>query len=451
MSTLRVAIVGAGPAGAYAAGALLEQSDVDVRVDVYERLPTPWGLVRAGVAPDHPKIKTVTRVFEKTASAEGFRLLGNVEVGRDVAVSELAQWYDAVIYAFGAERDRRLGIPGEDLPGSLPATAFVAWYNAHPDWRELPVDLDIDHALVIGNGNVAVDCARMLAMRDADLAATDIADHALQTLAGGRVREVTMIGRRGPLQAAFTTPELRELGELEDVDVIVDAAQLEVSDDELAAADTTPKRNLELLRGYAQRERTDAARTLTLRFCTVSVEIRGDGRVESVVLERTELVRGADGRMSARPTGEREELAVGLVLRSIGYYGVPLEGLPFDHDRGVVPNERGRVTGLEATYVAGWIKRGPSGVIGTNKKDAQETVGALLEDVREGRLEAAARPDDDEVLDLLSQRVDDIVPLGRWRAIDEHEQELGRPSGRPRVKLPTREELLAVEHGVAKA
>jgi len=456
MTALRIAIVGAGPAGAYAAGALLGQDVYPVEVDVYERLPTPWGLVRAGVAPDHPKIKTVTRVFEKTADRPGFQLLGNVEVGRDVTHQELTDWYDAVIYASGTERDRRLGIPGEDLPGSLPATAFVAWYNAHPDWHELPVDLDVDHALVVGNGNVAVDCARMLALRPDELAATDTADHAIAKLSSGAVREVTMIGRRGPLQAAFTNPELRELGELADVDLLIDAADLEVEAEDFEAAEPTHQRNVEILREYATRPPTGATRRLALRFYTVPVEILGDGRVEAVVLERTKLVRGADGRLSAQPTGQREELPAGLVLRSIGYYGTPIPGLPFDEDRGIVPNQAGRVIAADGehligVYVTGWIKRGPSGVIGTNKKDANETVHAVLEDVQAGRTPVGRdRPSAQEVAERLSERVDHLVELHRWRAIDAHEQELGRPDGRPRVKLATRENLLDVPHGDAE-
>jgi ferredoxin--NADP+ reductase len=454
-SPLRIAIVGAGPAGAYAAGALLGQDRHPIEVDVYERLPTPWGLVRAGVAPDHPKIKTVTRVFEKTADLPGFQLLANVEVGRDVSHDELMQWYDAVVYASGTERDRRLGIPGEDLPGSLPATAFVAWYNAHPDWHELPVDLDIDHALVVGNGNVAVDCARMLALRPHELTTTDTADHAIATLSSGAVREVTMIGRRGPLQAAFTNPELRELGELEDVDLVVDPEDLHVDDADFAAADITHQRNVEMLREYATRTPAGAARRLALRFCTVPVEILGDGKVEAVVLERTELVRTDDGRVSARPTGQREELPVGLVLRSIGYYGTPIEGLPFDEHRGIVPNEAGRVEGdagpLTGVYVTGWIKRGPSGVIGTNKKDANETVSSLLEDLDAARLPTdVERPSAEEVCERLRERIEHLVELHRWRTIDAHEQELGRPDGRPRVKLATREHLLGVQEPTAR-
>ncbi len=453
---LRIAIVGAGPAGAYAAGALLGQDARPVEVDMYERLPTPWGLVRAGVAPDHPKIKTVTRVFEKTADLPGFRLLANVEVGRDVGHDELTDWYDAVIYASGTERDRRLGIPGEDLPGSLPATAFVAWYNAHPDWHRLPVDLDVDHALVVGNGNVAVDCARMLALRPEELTGTDTADHAIAKLSSGVVREVTMIGRRGPLQAAFTNPELRELGELADVDLLVDAADLAVEDADLEAAEPTNRRNVQLLREYAERTPTGAARSLALRFYTIPVEILGDGRVEAVVLERTRLVRGADGRVSAQPTGERTELPVGLVLRSIGYYGTPIPGLPFDEARGIVPNAAGRVAGaggepLTGVYVTGWIKRGPSGVIGTNKKDANETVDSLLEDLDAGRLSAdAARPSGEDVVQRLRERVEHLVELHRWRAIDAYELQLGRADERPRVKLATREHLLGVPHGDAE-
>jgi ferredoxin--NADP+ reductase len=447
---LRVAVIGSGPAGFYAAGQLLISSDPVVTVDLFDRLATPWGLVRAGVAPDHPKIKSVTRVFEKTARLPGFRFHGNVEVGQDVTHEELAAAYHAVVYAIGTPGDRRLGIPGEDLPGSHAATEFVAWYNGHPDYGEVEFDLSPRRAVVVGNGNVALDVARMLALSVDELAVTDIADHALAALRDSGVEEIVILGRRGPAQAAFTNPELRELADLELADVIIDPAEVALPADAeaaLAEADGTTRRNVETLRGYAAKPPVGKPRRIVLRFLVSPVEIAGENHVEAVVVERNELVRGEDGSVRARPTGVRERIEAGLVLRSIGYVGTPLPGVPFDGNRSTVLNQEGRVIDpqtqapIPGVYAAGWIKRGPSGVIGTNKKDAQETTGLLLADARAGRLpEPAESPE--ALLERLRDQGVHVVDYTGWEAIDAHERSLGEPSGRPRVKLVRRVDLL---------
>jgi ferredoxin--NADP+ reductase len=435
---LRVAIVGSGPAGFYAAGQLLSAADLSVEVDLFDRLATPWGLVRAGVAPDHPKIKSVTRVYEKTARKPGFRFHGNVEVGTDVSHEELAAAYHAVLYAVGAPTDRRLGIPGEDLPGSHAATEFVAWYNGHPDYCDHEFDLSPRRAVVIGNGNVALDVARMLALTPAELEKTDTADHALEALAASGVEEIVVLGRRGPAQAAYTNPELRELVDLADADIVVDPAEVALDEHSRAfiesdAADGTAKRNVEIATGYAERGPAGKRRRILLRFLASPVEILGDERVEGVRIVRNEITP----ELRARPTGETEVIEAGLVLRSIGYRGTPIPGVPFDDARGTIANDGGRVTGMPGTYTAGWIKRGPSGVIGTNKKCAQETVDLLLADLAAGALpEPTAEPDE------LLARLDEVVDYVGWEAIDEHERGLGEPHGRPRVKLVRRAELL---------
>jgi ferredoxin--NADP+ reductase len=438
---LRVAVVGSGPAGFYAAGALLA-ADPPAEVDVLERLPTPWGLVRLGVAPDHPKIKDVSRAFEKIAARPGFRFLGNVEVGRDVTHEELRERYDALVYAVGAQTDRRLGIPGEDLPGSWAATELVAWYNGHPDFQGLEFDLTAERAVVVGNGNVALDVARMLALTPEELAPTDTTDEAIAAIVGAGIREILVVGRRGPVQAAWTPVEVGELGELAGADVVVDPAQLELdpfSEAQLEASPPTVKRNLDHLRAYAAREPAGRPRRIVLRFFTSPVAILGADRVEAIEVVRNELV---DGRAVA--TDERETIPCGLVFRSVGYRGLALPGVPFDEGAGTVPNEGGRVE--PGLYVAGWIKRGPSGVIGTNKKDATETVQLLLDDAREGRLPAGSG---DDVLELLAARGAEPVLYAGWEAIDAAEKTAGEPHGRPRIKLCSWEELVATARGGA--
>jgi ferredoxin/flavodoxin---NADP+ reductase len=451
---LRVAVVGSGPAGFYAAGALLA-ADPPAEVDMIERLPTPWGLVRLGVAPDHPKIKSVSRAFERIAERPGFRFLGNVEVGRDVMHDELLELYDAVVYSVGAQTDRRMGIPGEDLPGSWSATEFVAWYNGHPDQQHLHFDLAVERAVVIGNGNVAVDVARMLALTPEELAPTDTTDPAMEAIASSSIREIVMIGRRGPVQAAFTNPELLELGELAGADVIVDAADLELDAASAAAleGDTHAERNVEVLREYAARVPEGKPRRVVLRFLLSPVALQGEERVEAVELVRNRLEADGRGGLRAMATGELETLPAGIVFRSVGYRGVALPGVPFDEERGTIRNAGGRVLGedgmpVPGVYAAGWIKRGPSGVIGTNKKDATETVDLLLEDDREGRLPHKGRTADD-VDGFLDERGTRRVVYSGWSAIDAHERSAGEPLGRPRVKLCTWDELLAAAETVA--
>jgi ferredoxin--NADP+ reductase len=448
---LRVAIIGAGPAGFYAAGHLLGAEHV--RVDLFDRLPTPFGLVRAGVAPDHPKIKSVVRVYEKTAAKEGFRFFGGVELGRDLHRADLLERYHAVLYAIGAATDRRLGIPGEDLAGSEAATAFVGWYNGHPDHPDRDFDLNCERVVVVGNGNVAIDCARMLALSAEELRTTDTADHAIDVLSSDAVREIVILGRRGPAQAAFTNPELLELGELERADVIVDPGDLELDPASQAWLDSdeankTSRENVRILREYAAREPAGKPKRIVLRFLTSPVELRGDGRVEQIVVERNRLEAREDGSLAARPTGERETIGCGLVLRSIGYKGVAIPEVPFDESRGTIPNVAGRVVDgqhhLTGEYVTGWIRRGPSGVIGTNKKDGQEAATSLLADAQAGILNEPAGESD--IADLLAERGVDAVGWEGWERIDQHEQRLGIDSGRPRVKLTRYESL----HGAAR-
>jgi ferredoxin/flavodoxin---NADP+ reductase len=448
----RAAIVGAGPSGFYAADQLLKAG---FAVDLYDALPTPYGLVRAGVAPDHPKIKSVIRVYAKTAMHEAFRFFGGVSLGIDISADELRERYHAVIYAVGTSTDNRLGIPGEDRPGSHAATDFVAWYNGHPHYADHMFDLNGGRAVVVGNGNVAIDVARMLVLDPKELAPTDTADHALHAFGMAGVTEVVLLGRRGPAEAAFTNPELRELGELERADVIVDPAQLEgveVPED----GDATKRRNVEILRDYAQRTPGGKSHRLELRFLRSPVEILGegeDGPVTGVRLAINRLVAGDDGRVRAEATGEFEDVQCGLVLRSIGYRGTPLAGIPFDDRRGLIRNEGGRVVSDEGTcvgeYVVGWIKRGPTGVIGTNKKDAADTVARILQDAQAGAL---SRPDPalaqgDAVAAWLTERVPDHITWSGWEMIDAYESSLGEPMGRPRVKLVRLAELLEASRG----
>jgi ferredoxin--NADP+ reductase len=446
---VRVAVVGSGPAGFYAAAGLLA-ADPPAEVDMIERLPTPWGLVRLGVAPDHPKLKEVSRAYERTAKEPGFRFFGNVEVGRDITHDELARLYHAVIYTVGAQTDRRLGIPGEDLPGSWPALSFVAWYNGHPDFEELEFDLSCERVVVVGNGNVALDIARMLALTRDELAATDVADPAIDAIASSPIREIIVLGRRGPVQASWTPVELGELGELTGADVVVHPAELELdpaSEEELAAAPGTVRRNVDLLRGYAAREPEGKPRTIELRFLTSPVQILGRERVEAIEVVRNELVGGR-----AVPTGERETIQCGAVFRSIGYHGVPLPGVPFEERAGTMPNDCGRVldaggSPLPGVYCAGWIKRGPTGVIGTNKKDAMETVALLLEDAAAGLL---SEPGDGKLEELLAERGVEPVLYSGWEAIDLAERSAGEGYGRPRVKLLTWDELLAAARATSR-
>jgi ferredoxin--NADP+ reductase len=444
---LRVAVIGAGPAGFYAAEALLKGRE-DVSVDIIDRLPTPFGLVRYGVAPDHQKLKSVTKMYDRTCSDPRVRLLGNVEYGRDLSHEEVLAHYHAVVYAVGAPADRHLGVPGEDLPGSMSATEFVAWYNGHPDYRDARPPLDAERVAVIGMGNVAVDVTRILAKSVAELGATDMADHALARLKRSRVRDVLMVGRRGPAQGKFTTKELRELGELENADIVVDPAELEVDQASLASieGDAVAKRNLEVLQRFAATPPAGKPRRVHIRFCLSPVEIVGSDRVEALRLERNRLEPRADGSIATVPTGEFETWPVGMVLRSVGYRGTALPGVPFDERRGTIPNSGGRVLDgpggepLPGEYVAGWIKRGPSGVIGTNKADAMETVAALLSEPR--RELPSGRQSPEAVSALLASRRVEVVDYERWCALDRLEVAAGESQGRPRVKVTEVAEML---------
>jgi len=453
MRPYHVAIVGSGPSGYFAAASLLKfadsADDADVRVDMLEMLPTPWGLVRSGVAPDHPKIKSISAQFEKTALDPRFRFFGNIVVGDHVQAAELAERYDAVIYAVGAQSDRSLGIPGEDLAGSVAAVDFVGWYNAHPHFEEMAPDISSGRAVVVGNGNVALDVARILVTDPDVLATTDIADHALKVLHDRGVEEVLVLGRRGPLQAPFTTLELRELGALEglgDVDVIVDPADFaDITDEDIEAAGKTVRNNIKVLRGYAEREPRGAKRRIVFRFCTSPIELKGERRVESIVLGRNALVDD-NGRIVAKDTGEREEVPAQLVVRAVGYRGVPTPGLPFDDRSGTIPHANGRIDGRRNEYVVGWIKRGPTGVIGSNKSDSQETVDTLVSDLSGADLAEVGADYPEELVEWLLERQPKLITDDHWKLIDEHERSAGRPHGRPRVKLTSVAELLRIGH-----
>ncbi|MBI2766485.1 MAG: FAD/NAD(P)-binding protein [Chloroflexi bacterium] len=451
---LRVAIIGAGPSAFYAADHLLKQEDLNVEIDMFDRLPTPYGLVRAGVAPDHQKIKTVTRAFARTATDPRFRFFGYVEFGRDISLDDIRRYYHQVLFATGAQSDKHMGIPGEGLRGSHPATEFVAWYNGHPDYRDCSFDLSCEQAVIVGVGNVAIDVARILSLTPAELARTDMADHAIAALSASKVRDVYLLGRRGPAQAAFTNPELKELGELAEADVIIrpDEAALDpLSQADLARdGDRALARKVEMIQSYAARPPAGLPRRLHLRFLVSPTELHGDanGHVSSVSLVRNRLTATATGSLVAEPTGETEEIAAGLVLRSVGYRGLPLPGIPF-HDRwGVILNAHGRVLDpgtnapIPGEYVTGWIKRGPTGVIGTNKPDSVETATAMLEDAREGTTFAPGDASCEAIAAFVRGRQPQCVTFDDWRRLDELEVAAGGRAGRPRVKFTSIEDML---------
>jgi ferredoxin--NADP+ reductase len=448
---LRVAVIGSGPAGMYAADALLKQSQGPVSVDIFDRLPAPYGLVRYGVAPDHYKIKSVIGVFEKTLADPRVRYFGHVEFGRDVTRADCRRLFDAVIYAVGAASDRNLGIAGEDLSGSISATEFVAWYNSHPDAAVREMTLEARGVVVVGVGNVAVDVTRILAKTADELAETDIADHALPVLARSQVTDIYVLGRRGPVQAKFTTQELKELGELPNADIVVKPEELVLDPVSEAALPTNrvAQRNLEVLREFATRPPEGKLRRLHLRFLVSPVEIRGAGRVEEVVIERNRI----DEQERAVGTGEYETLDAQMVLRSVGYKGLPLPGVPFDGRAHVVPNLAGRVSCdgevVPGEYVTGWIKRGPTGLIGTNKVDSVETVRSLLEDVP--NLSRCSQGEPDAVDALLRERGVRYVTRADWLVLDRHELALGEAQNRPRVKLCLIEEMLERIAGAREA
>ena len=451
---LRVAVIGSGPAAFYASEALLKQPSPVIEVDMFERLPAPHGLVRHGVAPDHAKIKTVTRAYDTIAKHPRFRFFSNVEFGRHLTLQDLSRHYHQVLFATGTQTDRHMDIPGEDLAGSHGATEFVAWYNGHPDYRHHHFDLSVKRAAVVGVGNVAIDVARILVRTPEELEKTDMAAHALEAFRHSRIEEVFLLGRRGPAQAAFSNPEVKEIGEMPDADVIVrpDEVQLDpLSQAQLdAAQDRELTRKIEILQGYGGRTPEGRRHKLHVRFLVSPVEVLGDahGRVRALRLVRNRLVASPSGAISAEPTGEFEDLEVGLVFRSVGYRGVPLPGVPFDERRGVIPNDHGRilesdkgppVTGL---YAAGWIKRGPSGVIGTNKPDSTDTVASMLADVEASRHLSPEEPDARAAEALVFARQPLALTYADWQRLDALECANGLACGRPRLKFACVEEML---------
>lgn len=455
---LNVAIVGAGPSGFYAAGSLLSQKSMNVHVDMFDRLPAPYGLVRYGVAPDHQKIKSVTKLYDRTAAAPSFRFFGNVNFGSDITREELRQFYDVIIYAVGAQADRKLNIPGEELTNSISATEFVAWYNGHPDYTDLEINLTTDNVIVVGVGNVAIDVARILAKTVEELKSTDIADHALEVLSQSRVKNIFILSRRGPAQVKFTNAEIKELGELLDAEPIVDAAELELdplSAQEIAT-DKEAQRNIEILKEFAAQPPQGKARQIHFRFLVSPVEIidDGTGHVSAVRIERNQLRPTADGYLNAHGTGETFMIPTGLVLRSVGYKGTPLPGVPYEERSGTIHNLDGRVidratgTPLTGEYVVGWAKRGPTGVIGTNKADSSDTIERIFADLP--TLTPSPVADPAAIETLLQARGLAYVTIEGWRIIDQIETMRGSDSGRPRVKFTRVDEMLGAIQEVSQ-
>jgi ferredoxin/flavodoxin---NADP+ reductase len=458
---LRVAIIGAGPAGFYAADHLLKQKNLSIQVDLFDRLPTPFGLVRGGVAPDHQKIKSVTAVYDKTAKNPNFRFFGNVTFGRDLTIADVQQHYNAVLFSVGAQTDKRLGIPGEDLINSHAATEFVGWYNGHPDYRHLQFDLSQTSVAIIGVGNVAMDVARILARSQAELDETDIASYAQEALAKSNIREIYILGRRGPAQAAFTNPEIKELGEMQEADVIVTEREVTLdpaTEAYLASpqADRSEIKNVEILKSYTTHPLMGKPRRLIFRFLVSPTEILGTEKVEGLRIVHNEAYQDDKGEIRARATTETEVIPVGLVFRSVGYYGVALPGIPFDEKKGVIPNVQGRILTqaggdvVTGEYVAGWIKRGPSGVIGTNKQDAVETANLLLEDAQAGNVWLPSTPQPDAIEALLRERGVRIVTYADWQCLNDLEVAKAEGTARPRVKFTEIDAMLSAldEQGI---
>lgn len=447
---VRVAIVGAGPAGFFLADALLRRDAPVFDVDVIERLPTPFGLVRAGVAPDHQQIKGVTKTFQKTAAHDRFRFLGGVRVGHDVTVDELREHYDQVAFAIGSAGDRRLGVPGEELAGSHAGTAFVGWYNAHPDFVDFPFRLDAERAVVVGVGNVAMDIARVLLRNPDELAKTDIAGPALEALRASKVREVVLLARRGPAQAAFDDRELRDIAALDRVRVAFDPALVEAEVARLAELEPGARKNVLAMQALLAAGPREGDRTLRLEFLASPLELLGDadGRVRSVAVERNVLSRDAHGRLQARGTGEVREIEAGLVFRSVGYFGVPLEGLPFDERNGIIENRDGRVERagerVPGVYAVGWCRRGPTGVIGTNKADANGVAERLVEDVPSlTHAHASAHKRTHAAIDAhLTARGVHVTSFADWTTLDRVEIAAGQGRGKIREKFTSVDQMM---------
>ncbi len=450
---LRVAIIGAGPAGYYAAESLFKHTDLVCQIDMFNRLPTPFGLVREGVAPDHESIKAVTRIYDRISANPNFRYFGNVTFGKDILHEEIKHYYDQIIYAVGAQSDRKMGIPGEELDGSLPATILVGWYNGHPDYCDMQFDLSQERVVVVGNGNVAMDVTRILVTSPDELAKTDIADYALEALRHSKIREVVMLGRRGPAQAAFTNPELKEFGELEGVDVIVSKEELQLDEGSLAAleSDKTARKNVETLRAYAERSPNPNNRRIVMRFLVSPIEILGEnGQATAVTIEKNKLEPQTDGTLRPRGTGQYETLNTGLIFRSVGYRGVALPGVPFDESTGTIANVAGRVIQPNSgetrpgEYVVGWAKRGPTGIIGTNKPDSAATVTAMIEDLADLKPIKDEYRDPAKIEQLLQERQITYVSYEGWHKLNEIEVARGTEQGRPRVKITSVAEMMSL-------
>jgi len=453
---LRIAIVGSGPAGFYAAEHLFKNSDIDIYIDMFDRLPTPHGLVRSGVAPDHQKIKSVSKVFDKIALKPEFRFFGNVEYGKHIKLEDLKRFYNQIVFATGAQTDRKMGIPGEDLRGSHTATEFVAWYNGHPDYSELDFDLSVKSVAIVGVGNVAVDVARILCRSNEELLETDIANYALEKLSKSNIKKVYMLGRRGPAQAAFTNPEVMELGRLADAEVKTLSEEVEI--DELTNQEIEKKQDkstikkLEIVKGFSESRPGNKSKTLFIRFLVSPVEIIGDERnhVKKLKIVKNELYRNEKGDLRPRATNKYEELDIGLVFRSIGYAGVPLPDLPFSERHGIIPNINGRITNdgsdehITGLYATGWIKRGPTGVIGTNKADSGETVKSMVEDIENRKFIKTDQHTDNEINEFIRSRNPNFVTYKDWLKLDELEKQRGKKHGRPRVKYTKISEIMKV-------
>ncbi len=443
MSTFwKIAVIGSGPAGFYAVGELFRQQSWSIKVDIFDRLPTPYGLVRGGVAPDHQKIKSVTKIYNRIAENENFRFFGNVEFGSDILRSDVLEFYDAVIYAVGSPSDRSLGIPGEELPGSHSATEFVAWYNGHPDFREHKFNLSPKDVFIIGMGNVALDVARILAKSPEELSKTDIADYALETLFESQIEDIWLVGRRGPLQAAFTPVEAREFLELESADVMLEGGPLKLDAESQSIFETDAskdtRKNIEILKQISEKNSSNKKKRVHFLFLASPLEILGNGCVEKIKIVRNELVKRDDGSLRPQATVDLMEENAGLIFRSIGYHGNPLADVPFDHNSGTIPNECGQIIDedqdkslLTREYVAGWIKRGPTGVIGTNKQDAVETVHRMLGTFLQEKIEPRQRTDSSGIESLLKERNVDYVSFEDWKLLDEYETEAGQAQERP--------------------
>jgi len=442
----RVAILGSGPAGFFAADHLFKNNELNIEIDMYDKLPTPFGLVRSGVAPDHQKIKTVTKVYDKIAANPKFKFFGLIEYGNHITLEDLKHHYHQVLFATGAQTDRRMNIPGEDLNRSHTATEFVAWYNGHPDFADLEFDLSGEKIAIIGMGNVAVDVARILCRSEEELSKTDIAGYAFEKLANSNIKEIYMIGRRGPAQAAFTNPELKELGNLETADCLILKDESEV--DELTAQhlidnlERSVEKKLEIISEFSNHTKTKE-KSLTIRFLLSPTEIipDEDGNVKAIKLVKNVLSKSDDGSLRPKATEENEILEVDMVFRSIGYRGIPLPEVPFKESWGIIPNIRGRVADeeenntLTGLYVTGWIKRGPTGVIGTNKRDSGETVALMIEDIKNNNTFRPENPTSDKIETLIKERNPEYINYEDWLKIDSEEIARGEKVGRPRVKF----------------